>query len=441
MKFSIWGAGVRGRRIKDVLKDHEIVCFIDQDEKKEGTFVDEVPVMCYQSYRKQKEKTLIIVSLWDFKSLHNVCDELDKAGENYLIFEDGPDEFVHAKADISSLVDEAVEQYDIGKYRTIYLLGSSFYTLILYDYLSKYFCCKLHTKGWKSNNIEYLNSEYVFADINDVVDNDYCILYTSRKAYYDRQELSEKKEYPFFSFAKLGRYENKCLSELILSDEDVKRCFICANGPSLSLDDLDKLHRNREISFGMNRVYMAFDKVSWRPDYYVIDDGLVLETDALDYLSLQVKYKLFSDISKIFWRDNKEKISRAGNIYKFHATVDTFFDCKPEFSDDIIHGVYCTSSVLNSCLQLACAMGYREIYIIGADCSMSSDGENNHFIEGYYGERHNHIPNAFLNGFDMAFIGYRRAKEYADEHGIKIYNATRGGKLEIFERVNFDDLF
>ena len=37
--------------------------------------------------------------------------------------------------------------------------------------------------------------------------------------------------------------------------------------------------------------------------------------------------------------------------------------------------------------------------------------------------------------------GYCVVKKYAQEHGIKIQNATRGGKLEIFERVNLDDLF
>ncbi len=36
---------------------------------------------------------------------------------------------------------------------------------------------------------------------------------------------------------------------------------------------------------------------------------------------------------------------------------------------------------------------------------------------------------------------YTEAKRYADTHGIKIYNATRGGKLEVFERVDFDSLF
>jgi hypothetical protein len=35
---------------------------------------------------------------------------------------------------------------------------------------------------------------------------------------------------------------------------------------------------------------------------------------------------------------------------------------------------------------------------------------------------------------------YTVSKDYADTHGIKIYNATRGGKLEVFERVDFDEV-
>ena len=40
--------------------------------------------------------------------------------------------------------------------------------------------------------------------------------------------------------------------------------------------------------------------------------------------------------------------------------------------------------------------------------------------------------------FDQSYIAARR---FAEKHGVKIYNATRGGKLEVFERVNFDKLF
>ena len=38
-------------------------------------------------------------------------------------------------------------------------------------------------------------------------------------------------------------------------------------------------------------------------------------------------------------------------------------------------------------------------------------------------------------------VAYEAARKYADAHGIKIYNATRGGCLEAFPRVDFDSLF
>ncbi len=37
-------------------------------------------------------------------------------------------------------------------------------------------------------------------------------------------------------------------------------------------------------------------------------------------------------------------------------------------------------------------------------------------------------------------MAYMSLREYAKEHGIRVLNATRGGKLEVFERVNFDKL-
>ena len=35
---------------------------------------------------------------------------------------------------------------------------------------------------------------------------------------------------------------------------------------------------------------------------------------------------------------------------------------------------------------------------------------------------------------------YISAEKYSREHGFRIFNATRGGKLEVFERVNFDTI-
>lgn len=36
--------------------------------------------------------------------------------------------------------------------------------------------------------------------------------------------------------------------------------------------------------------------------------------------------------------------------------------------------------------------------------------------------------------------GYYKAKSVSDELGKKIYNVTRGGKLEIFERYDLEEI-
>lgn len=39
-----------------------------------------------------------------------------------------------------------------------------------------------------------------------------------------------------------------------------ERCFVVANGPSLTSEDLEKIYQNNEYSFGMNRIYKMFDQ-------------------------------------------------------------------------------------------------------------------------------------------------------------------------------------
>ena len=42
--------------------------------------------------------------------------------------------------------------------------------------------------------------------------------------------------------------------------------------------------------------------------------------------------------------------------------------------------------------------------------------------------------------FNMSTYTYRVVKKYADEHDVKIYNATRGGALEVYDRVVLEDV-
>jgi hypothetical protein len=74
-------------------------------------------------------------------------------------------------------------------------------------------------------------------------------------------------------------------------------------------------------------------------------------------------------------------------------------------------------------------MGFKEIYLVGIDWSgINPEREMSHFD----GEVWTDLP---ANQFRA---GYVSAKKYADSHGIKIYNASRGGDLELYERVDLD---
>lgn len=80
-------------------------------------------------------------------------------------------------------------------------------------------------------------------------------------------------------------------------------------------------------------------------------------------------------------------------------------------------------------------MEFQEIYLLGVDfCYIGKQDEK---YAHFYKE-----DTLVSTGYEkQVYHAYLSAKKYADEHNIKIYNATRDGRLEVFERVNFDSLF
>ncbi len=52
-----------------------------------------------------------------------------------------------------------------------------------------------------------------------------------------------------------------------------ERCFIIGNGPSLNDLDLSKLAK--EYTFGMNKIYLLYDRIDWRPSFYTLLDWRV----------------------------------------------------------------------------------------------------------------------------------------------------------------------
>ena len=81
-------------------------------------------------------------------------------------------------------------------------------------------------------------------------------------------------------------------------------------------------------------------------------------------------------------------------------------------------------------------MGFKDIYIIGADCNYNP--AQMHFIETPGIDDKQRKAKNLSQSVALSIEGYKAAKEFAKRHHVNIYNATRGGKLEVFERVDFD---
>jgi len=204
--------------------------------------------------------------------------------------------------------------------------------------------------------------------------------------------------------------------------------FIVGNGPSLRGEDLSVLKHNGIICYGCNGIFEMFKNTSWRPDYYVVSDYQVWRRIYEPFLAYieSIKAAFITD----FYYDNYELPK---NCYRYNLAP---FKTDRRYSNNIANVIFSGGTVVYSMIQIATYMGFEEIYLLGVDCTNMG-----HFYDS------NQISHDRNESWDVRswMVSYWReafflSKEFARTNGIKIYNATRGGALDVFERVDFDTL-
>jgi hypothetical protein len=226
-----------------------------------------------------------------------------------------------------------------------------------------------------------------------------------------------------------------------------KRCFIVGNGPSLNVSDLELL--SNEITFSSNGIYKFFSKTSWRPTFWVWSDNNLLKIypDAINNL------KDNPEINCIVSSRCKNLISNINNdVYYFFEEIKFILDCDKSivsFSKNASRCIGYGGTVTYCAIQLAIYMGFNKIYLIGVDHQYSKVIDNkgilhtNINIQDYppeLTETTNAKQSQPVKYLHISTKAYREAKKQASKLGIEIYNATRGGVLEVFQRVNLDDI-
>ena len=216
-----------------------------------------------------------------------------------------------------------------------------------------------------------------------------------------------------------------------------KRCFVIGNGPSLTVEDLELL--KNEVTFACNRIYRMFEKTQWRPTYYAITDESVARPEDIENVNaFECEQKFFRSQGWYAYRKIK------GGCY-IHSWYSRKYLREPAFSEDITKGAYTIATVTYVLLQIARYMGFSEIYLLGMDhkyaTEITQDGKivKNEGVKSYFGQETKREVNNVGATWERD-AAYIYAEEYSRRNGFRIYNATRGGYLEIYERVNLDEV-
>ena len=216
-----------------------------------------------------------------------------------------------------------------------------------------------------------------------------------------------------------------------------KRAFIVGNGPSLKRTDLSKLRS--EITFGMNRIYLAFPELGFTTTYLCISNDLVVEQFVDDIHALMIP-------KFIAWRSHRHFNSQLP-ITQLPTFVYTSYT-GPKFAGDVRGRVWEGATVTNLALQLAFHMGIEKAILIGVDHNFASKGDANKTVVSQGDDPNHFMPNYFGKGvrwqlpdLDTSEVGYTLAREAYRKAGREIVDATVGGKLTIFPKVEYEALF
>ena len=218
------------------------------------------------------------------------------------------------------------------------------------------------------------------------------------------------------------------------SKHEGERCFIIGNGPSLNDTDLSLL-RN-ETTFGLNRIYLLFDKIGFQTTYHVCVNPLVIEQWAAEIEALPMP-KFLSWHCRDLVKRSRETMF-----------IGDPYDRTLGFAKTPIRRVWEGATVTYVAMQLAYYLGFKQVVLVGVDhnfvtqgrphAALTSDGADpNHFDPNYFGSGYKwNLPD-----LPTSEAAYGLAKSAFEADGREIIDATVGGKLSVFRKVDYNALF
>lgn len=255
--------------------------------------------------------------------------------------------------------------------------------------------------------------------------------------------LSQRNERPV-SWSVLER--NRELKNRHLGE----RCFVLGNGPSVRAVDLSRLKGETIISVSNGYLHRDYSEI--RPKYHCVPQTHPPMTDD-DVARWFGEMDAELGSATLFLNETENQLVCSRKLFERRDV--RYLDMRADFDQlsdrqilDLTKPIPRVQSVPVMVLIVAMYLGFKEIYLLGVD--------HDHFINGTYeyafelkaqrGKDDSVSSNGeiVISRYDdfqslaRLWRQYRVLREIAAKNDVKIFNATPGGVLDEFQRVDLD---
>ncbi len=205
--------------------------------------------------------------------------------------------------------------------------------------------------------------------------------------------------------------------------------FVLGAGPSVLTSDLDAL--DGAVAIAVNRFHLAYPRLRMRPRYTVIANAATLEAHGAE-IARRAETTVFTPIA-------------AGGLSGERIASFVAKSGAASFQPDPFKGVGDAGGSAHVAMQLAAWMGAARIVLYGVDHTyvVSENAEENGPLRRSAGERNHFIADyrplgAWWRPPDLAqrAEAFDAARQWGEAQGVAMVNATRGGALDVFPRVD-----
>lgn len=210
------------------------------------------------------------------------------------------------------------------------------------------------------------------------------------------------------------------------------KCVIVGNGTSLSVDQLDLIHKADIASIACNRINLIYPLTRWRPTTYIHPESVAPDAPYIqENIDLGIEcyigehYRKFGviDAPNVKWIKDCHH-----HLLPFHSE---------ELPDEWHMPQPCTfGGSVNFAMQVAVLKGFTDLILIGCDLKYKTRNRS-HFDPRY---EHGGEQPPFYAARN-AFFGHVQALNYIRRRklDVTVTNATTGGALELWQRKKLED--